>query len=206
MKKLFPIGFFITSLFSAPVQANTVYTTYTAMTPGGGIGISGVSSAATPFYLQNSTNLTQATISIWSIIPDLLEQNVDWAITTSAFGGTVESSGIAVPLTLITPWPYNYFNDYTFSLPMVKLAAGTYYLQLSNGVGIEGGGSWALSASPDATVATTIGANNGVIWGSMGTAVFSLQGTAVTTVPLPTSIWIFTSGLLGLGVLRKVKV
>jgi hypothetical protein len=75
--------------------------------------------------------------------------SVDWLITTSDFGGTVEASGTAFPTGSFVQFRFGQdFYTESFDIPDVALSAGTYWLQLQNGATTSGSVWWKVSDGP----------------------------------------------------------
>jgi hypothetical protein len=132
--------------------------------------------------------------------------SVDWAITTAAFGGTTEASGMATGLlnTFITSFPedYNYDIDQeSISIPELPLSAGTYWLQLSSAATAGGNDAfWDESDGPSNAQQNYYGTYlQGAQDGSMaGSETFQIIFT-----PEPSSFLLLGSALLVLGALAR---
>lgn len=123
--------------------------------------------------------------------------NVDWAITSTA-GGVVLASGTQTAVTasdVFTNSQGYVIDDNSFQIPSLSLAAGNYWLQLTNATTTSG-----QYAFWDINSATLPG--NSLSWTNLTgecsplcSSPFQITGTAVTAVPLPPSLLMLLSGL-----------
>jgi len=151
--------------------------------------------------------ITGLNFGAWTFPGDVL-LNAQVSITSSEFGGTTYFNGV-VNFTQSgcsgNQYGYNVCTESgTFSGP--SLAAGTYWLDLQNAVVNDGDpiywdeNSGASSASEN-SVGTVPSESFTVLGTTTGT---TTTGTGSGTVPEPSSIMLFGSGILGLaGVLRR---
>jgi hypothetical protein len=153
------------------------------------------------FSVAQSSTATGVTFSEWSL--NQLTTSLSWAITTSAFGGTVIASGMASDLTntdatALGSWT---ITETSFSLPDVSLAAGDYWLQLGAGNG-SSETAWGTAIGGSST-SEQQSVSNGTPQspGSILSESFSITGSA-TDVPEPASIAVFATGLFGAALVR----
>ncbi len=136
----------------------------------------------------------------WLDPGDVLLQ-AEVSITSSEFGGTTyfdqlvnfTQSGCS-----LNQLGYNVCTETSSDFGPVNLAAGTYWLNLQNGVPGDDGTYWDENSGPSSASENSVG--------TIPSEAFTVLGTASTTgtVPEPTSIMLFGSGILGLaGVLRR---
>ena len=90
----------------------------------------------------------------------------------------------------------------TFSVSDLSLAAGTYYLQLSDEVlSGSGFGNWVLTTNAD-NRDSAYQVSGSTINDKTYSMSFQILGSAVS-VPGPSSLSVVVAGLVGLGVLRR---
>ena len=136
----------------------------------------------------------------WTFPGDVL-LNAEVQITSAEFGGTVYSDQI-VSFTQSgcsgNQYGFNVCTE-TGSLSPVNLAAGTYWLNLDNAVVNDGDPIyWDENSGPSSASENSVG--------TIPSEAFTVLGTGGTgsSVPEPSSIMLFGSGILGLaGVLRR---
>ena len=132
---------------------------------------------------------------------------VDWQVTSAEFGGTTYGSGTSnVTNSFISTNQYGYdINKETVSGLNLALN-GSYWLNLNNATSAQGNpvywdensGKSQASESALGTIPSEAFDING------GTTTTSSSTTSTGTVPEPSSIMLFGSGILGLaGVLRR---
>ena len=147
--------------------------------------------------------VTGLSFGAWAFPGDVLE-NAEVQITSAEFGGTVYSDQI-VSFTQSgcsgNQYGFNVCTE-TGSLSPVNLAAGTYWLNLDNAVVNDGDPIyWDENSGPSSASENSVG--------TIPSEAFTVLGgtsttTGGTTVPEPSSIMLFGSGILGLaGVLRR---
>lgn len=176
-------------------------------------------SLSQPFTIASPSIVTDlSNIGIWVVAGDTFT-SLDWTISTSADGGgTVESSAADVgPSTSMQLTPassygnsgaYDVYNM-SFSVPDVSLAAGTYYLTLSNGI-VNCGGCSGSATSPYWDIN---GSGSGVAYFDGNSDItnrswsFEVDGHAPTTsaVPEPSYTMLLGVGLAALVVLKKFR-
>jgi hypothetical protein len=170
---------------------------------------------ADSFTLTSNSTLTGIDLIAWLSSSDTMT-NVDWLITTSAFGGTTLGSGTASVtdsyLKTVQNGSYD-LDQVSFSLSDLSLTAGTYYLQIQNAVTVDGQTAyWDTSNGLSDAVGAGDGASpsdlNGVA-ASVGTnsETFQIIGNADTSAtPEPSSFLLLGSGLAGLAGLLKRRL
>jgi len=147
--------------------------------------------------------VTGLSFGAWAFPGDVLE-NAEVQITSAEFGGTVYSDQI-VSFTQSgcsgNQYGFNVCTE-TGSLSPVNLAAGTYWLNLDNAVVNDGDPIyWDENSGPSSASENSVG--------TIPSEAFTVLGGSSTTsppptVPEPSSIMLFGSGILGLaGVLRR---
>ena len=142
----------------------------------------------------------------WTFPGDVLE-NAEVAITSSEFGGTTYSDQVvnfSQSACSANQYGYNVCLESSSGMSPVNLSGGTYWLNLENAVVNDGDpifwdeNSGASTASENSV--GTIPSEAFTVLGSSTTSTTSTTGT----VPEPSSIMLFGSGILGLaGVLRR---
>jgi hypothetical protein len=139
----------------------------------------------------------------WTFPGDVL-LNAEVQISSSEFGGTVYSDQI-VNFTQsgcsTNQYGFNVCTE-TGSLSPVNLAAGTYWLNLDNAVVNDGDPIyWDENSGPSQASENSVGTIPSESFTILGG---TSSGTSATSVPEPSSIMLFGSGILGLaGVLRR---
>lgn len=165
------------------------------------------------FVLSSSSTVTGATVGIWVFAGRTPEQ-VDWAITSSPFGGTTYGSGTAsFTNNQVADLDGMYDVDLSsFSTGSLALAAGTYWLQLSDASTSNPHWdwvNWAESDGPSLAWETGNYYNNGgtyqlcsaCVMGG-GSESFQINGYS-SLVPEPGSLALTGSGVLLAGLLRR---
>ena len=151
------------------------------------------------FPLLSSSTVTGANFDVWLFPGDTLS-SVDWLITTGPFSGTTEGSGTASTTnTSIEINEYGYdIDEESFSISSLSLGAGTYWLQLKNGVVPNGDPVyWDESDGPSLAQENEVG--------KIGSETFQILGDTGPVVPEPSSFLLLGSGLAGLAGLLKRK-
>jgi len=157
------------------------------------------------FTLGGPATITGVNFGLWAFPPETLV-SVDWAITTSPFGGATLASGTATSFTSTAVPPPSGAGFYTvtteeLSITPLAVAAGTYWLQFAHALGTNG-----LDVFWDNSVETGNGQqkalDNGEIVNRGFTQTFQILGSRdVAAVPLPAALPLFATGLGALGLL-----
>lgn len=176
---------------------------YTNGSLNSGIGahfISGGWAVSDSFVLSNTTNLTGATLGLWTN-PGAHATSISWSIgasaQTSEYGsGTASLSNVYDN----TNWYYDVsLSTFAFS---ATLDAGTYWLTISNATGDAGNDIyWDINNGPSTA---TQSVNGGFPSEQSGSNYFSLSGDA-NPVPEPASILLMGLGLASLCMLRRQR-
>jgi len=95
----------------------------------------GASTVTNSFTLSGTTNITGANFDVW-VLPGDSMTSVNWSITDTAYGTSLASGSAAGgPNTQVaTAFGFYPVLEESFSIPLLKLTAGTYWLQLSDGL------------------------------------------------------------------------
>jgi len=157
------------------------------------------------FSVSSAAIATGVTFATWRDVSSDVFTTIDWAITSTDFGGTTFASGSA---SVAETFLFNnsegvaVFSD-TFSLPNLNLAAGTYWLQLGNAVMENSVGAvvnaslfWDENNGPsaafqqiDGTVIESLA--NSDLPNTTGSETFSIAGTIQSSaVPEPATVWL----------------
>ena len=149
------------------------------------------------FTLTGASTVTGAQhLGLW-VFPGDTPMSLDWSITSAPDGGTVYASGASAALTS-SYWGvgFDYYSifDSSFSIPTVGLAAGTYYLNLTNAVTNVSGDPtyWDENNGP----ATAYQFQYDVNQGGIGSEAFQITGSSGPSIPEPASLVLLGSGLL----------
>jgi hypothetical protein len=150
------------------------------------------------FTLGAASTVQGFDFSVWAY-PGDTALTVDWSITSAEFGGTTYGSGTAsLTSTFISSNQFGYDLDkLTASGLNVAVGAGTYWLNLANATTSLGDPLfWDENSGPSQASESAVG--------TIASEAFDIKGTSGGTVPEPSSIMLFGSGILGLaGVLRR---
>jgi len=184
--------------------------------------ISGTEEVADNFMLGATTIVNGASFVVWANPGDVIS-TIDWAITSTAGGTAIANGTAALSQTLITtPNLYGYdIDNESFSIPNVTLSAGTYWLQLTNAtstatpvcsnVNQQNCFGWDENDNPNSIAGLSAWDNEVGILNSTNdptdcpttvcTETFTISGT-----PEPGTFPLFTSGLLGVGILIRRRL
>ena len=196
----------ILTVFVAPAAADIVL--YTNGPINGTIGAYSITGAygwevANSFTLAGSSTVTGFDIGAW-VLPGDQPFGVTWEILTGGpdwLGGTVVASGNANFANTYWGSGFDYYDIYTSKVGglNVNLGAGNYWLELLNGTTLTSGNPIYWDENDGQSTAYQINT------GQVGSEAFNIYGTTASgTVPEPSSILLFGSGLLALaGILRR---
>jgi hypothetical protein len=147
---------------------------------------------------------------VWEDPGDVMT-SIDYKITSLENGGTVYGSGVASGNNLTDQFLAT--NQYGYDIDLItvsglnlELNAGTYWLNLQNAV--ESGGDavyWDENSGPSSASENEVGTIPSESFTILGSASSTTTSTTTTgTVPEPSSIMLFVSGILSLaGRLRR---
>jgi len=209
MKKIATLSALVLGLIcaTAAVPAFADVTLYDNTGPGSyntfAYTINNGSVVADSFTLSSNSIVTGVNFVAWLEQAGSTLTSVDWQITTAPFGGTTEGSGTVSPTgTFVETDPlgdgFDIDNE-TFSIASLPLDAGTYYLELQNGVASgDGFVLWDESDGPSV-------AYSGNTDGGIPSETFQIEGTIAPT-PEPSSFLLLGSGLAALAGLAKRKL
>ena len=191
------------ALLAVPAMAQTVYTNgaINGSTDAWTINFGFVVSDT--FTVASDASVTGLTFGAWTFPGDVL-LNAGVQITSSEFGGTTFFSG-TVNFTQsgcsTNQYGFNVCTE-TGSFGPVNLAAGTYWLNIDNAVVNNGDPIyWDENSGPSSASENSVGTIPSEAFTILGG---STTTTSTTSVPEPSSIMLFGSGILGLaGVLRR---
>jgi len=151
------------------------------------------------FTLSAPASVETLSFGAWAEPGDIL-LNADVGLSSAEFGGTIYFDGLVnftQSACSANQYGYNVCTE-SGSFPNVNLAAGTYWVNLSNAVVNTGDPIyWDENSGP------SLASENSV--GTIPSEAFTIDGTSTTSsVPEPSSILLFGSGILGLaGLLRR---
>lgn len=191
-------------LMGVPALAGTVLYDNGAIvgTQGFGAPTIGGSPVTDSFLLASGSTITgTANVGLWITHGDS-PFTVDWAITSSAFSGVLESGTAAWSSTFLfeNAFQYDIYSG-SFSIPNLSLAPGTYWLQLGNAVTTPAA---SFSIFWDRSVGPSQAFDGPGIPDPAGSESFQIIGNVNTSgVPEPSSVLLIGSGLLGLAGLGK---
>jgi len=192
-------------LVAVPVMAQTVYSngpingTTDAWTINSGFVVSDTFTVG-----SGGASISGLVFGEWVFPGDVLEE-AGISITSSEFGGTVYFNDQGVNFTQSgcssNQYGFNVCTATSAPFGPVNLAAGTYWLNLDNAVVNDDPVYWDENSGPSRASENSVG--------TIPSEAFTLLGGTTTTttsssVPEPSSIMLFGSGVLGLaGILRR---
>ena len=161
-------------------------------------------------YISDGSSVTGFMFGVWEFPGDTLS-SVDWSITSQENGGQTFGSGTASGANLtdkfISTNQYGYDIDLITvkGLNVAEVKGATYWLNLQNAAvpsgdpvfwdensGVGCGGTGCPAKASESAV------------GTIASEAFTINSSGTGTVPEPSSIMLFGSGILGLaGVLRR---
>ncbi len=159
---------------------------------------------ADTFTLSSAASVNSLAFGAWAEPGDIL-LNADVGLSSAEFGGTIYFDGL-VNFTQqgcsANQYGYNVCTE-AGVFTGVNLAAGTYWVNLSNAVVNTGDPIyWDENSGPSSASENSVG--------TIPSEAFTIDGstttttTSTTSVPEPSSIMLFGSGILGLaGLLRR---
>jgi hypothetical protein len=149
--------------------------------------------------LSASTITGTANVGLWIDHGDV-PSTVNWAIRTAPFSGVLASGTASWSASSLFTNAFN-FDIYSggFSIPNLPVAAGTYYLALSNAVTVPAGSTyWDRSGGPSQVFNDAFGVSNSFqIIGNVGGPV---------SAPEPATIGLMALSLVALRSLRQYLV
>ncbi len=167
------------------------------------------------FTLSGNSKMTGFDFGVWVLQGDT-PLTVDWSITSKAQGGKSYASGVANLTNVFhNSWTEGHdaytWNIYdSFASTNVSLGAGTYWLNLTNGVSSEQSGMyWDINKGQGCGGSDGNGANCPSLAyfnlvGKYDSEAFNISGGPQT--PEPGSLALFGSGILGLGGLLRRRL
>ena len=158
------------------------------------------------FTLGANSSVNEVDFGAWLFPGDIL-QSADVSITSSEFGGTTFFDG-TVNFTQSGCTSNQFGFDVcteSGTFGPVNLNAGTYWLNLQNAVVNTGDPIyWDENSGPSSASENSVGTIPSEAFTILGGSTTSMTTTTTGTVPEPSSIMLFGSGILGLaGVLRR---
>ncbi len=199
------------ALAAAPALASTLYDNSTVQSYSvGGDTIDGAYAVTDSFTLTSPATISQVMFGDWLALRNNLS-SVQWAITTSAFGGSTLASGDAASFSSKLENHNDSSDMYqnVFSIPNLTLSAGTYFLQLDKATFTGGGADayWDLSYGPSSAVSAQYGAGPSETFALYGTDA-SVPPTVPppAATPEPSSLLLLGSGLAGLAGMIKRRL
>ncbi len=155
---------------------------------------------------SNGTTITGFTMADWLIPGDTL-QSAELSITSGENGGTSyfdQTVNFTQSGCVSNSYGYDVCNE-TASFSGPTLNSGTYWVNLQNASSVDGQPVyWDENSGPSSASENSVGTIPSESFTVLGTSTSTTTTTTTGTVPEPSSIMLFGSGILGLaGVLRR---
>lgn len=193
----------------APAMADTIYDNGPVNGTTGAWTINFGYAVSDTIYSTTQSNIKEGSIGYWDASTTDVLTTVDVQIGTTAFGGSIQTSG-PVTNTFLGTNQYGYaLFEGDFAITGTEVDPGTSYLTLSNacttsGCSVSNPIYWDDNSGVgcDSPGCPSQAFESG--YGSIPSEAFTLEGTRGGTTPEPSSVLLFGSSILGLaGVLRR---
>lgn len=157
--------------------------------------VTGSDAVTDSFHISTTSNLTSITFGDWTYHPGDL-QSINFIIKDSAANTVSHGENVSVAIANETQNLYSFYvSDATFGLS-AQLAAGTYYLTLTNAEAASQSFTyWDVNSASNSTASNLVG--------PIPSEYFAINGNTPTSpVPLPPAFLLLGSGLVGLAGIR----